>query len=339
MVIPMDKSITRREFLRAAALSAPVASSMTFLPGAFGQENIDQEGIKDTGPRVWLDMNQSQLDAAYEQSVYAPNMESVLKRLANHNAAALNRLGEPEKYSYGNLSEENLIVYHSDASNAPVHIFIHGGAWRFGSAETHISIAEMIVNAGANAVLLNFSNVTEGGATLSVLARQVRDATAWVYNNAEKFGGNREQIFVSGHSSGGHLAGVLLVTDWIRDYSLPSNIIKAGVCISGMFDLKPVRLSSRNSWLQLTDDEEQGLSAQRHIDKLSVPIIVAYGSRETPEFQRQSRDFAAAIQASGKPVQLLVAEEYNHFEILEACFNPYGVVGYALLNQMGLPGS
>ena len=65
-------------------------------------------------------------------------------------------------------------------------------------------------------------------------------------------------------------------------------------------------------------------------------MIVAYGTLETPEFQRQSRDFAAAIKATGKPVHLLVGEGYNHFEIVETLANPYGLLGRAVLEQMKL---
>jgi arylformamidase len=327
----MNKGITRRRLLKTAVVSAPLASSVAFI-----SDGICQESGEDAGPLVWLDMDQSQLDAAYNQTVYAPNFESVLNRQANQNAAALDRLGEPEKHSYGESSDEYLLAYRTDKKNAPIHIYIHGGQWRLNAAEDTIVVAEPFVNAGANVVLLNFSNVTDDGVSLATLAQQVRDATAWVYTNAERIGGNRDQIFVSGHSSGGHLAGVLLVTNWIRDYQLPANVIKGGVCISGMFDLQPVRLSSRNSWLRLTGNEEQELSPQRHIENLTAPIIIAYGTRETPEFQRQSRDFVTAIQAAGKPVQLLVADEYNHFEILETHINPYGLIGHALLLQMGL---
>ena len=81
---------------------------------------------------------------------------------------------------------------------------------------------------------------------------------------------------------------------------------------------------------------EQALSPQRHLDKLNVPVIVTYGTLETPEFQRQVRDFAAAVQAAGKPVQLLVGAGYNHFEIIETLGNPYGLLGRAVLEQMEL---
>ena len=74
----------------------------------------------------------------------------------------------------------------------------------------------------------------------------------------------------------------------------------------------------------------------RHIDKLHTPLILTYGTYETPEFQRQSRDFAAAVKAAGKPVELIVGEGYNHFEMLETLTNPYGLLGRAVLTQMGL---
>ena len=72
---------------------------------------------------------------------------------------------------------------------------------------------------------------------------------------------------------------------------------------------------------------------------MNAPLILAYGTLETPEFQRQTRDFAAAVQAAGKPVQLLVGEGYNHFEIIETLANPYGLLGRAVLEQMKLTGA
>ena len=168
------------------------------------------------------------------------------------------------------------------------------------------------------------------------MAHQVCRAVAWVYENAVSFGGDPNRIYVSGHSSGGHLAGVILTTDWQTDFDLPPDVVKGGLCSSGMFDLKPVRLSARGRYIDFTDEMEEALSSIRHLDKLHAPIIIAYGTLETPEFQRQSRDFAAAVAAAGKPVQLLVGEGYNHFEILETLANPYGLLGRAVLEQMGL---
>jgi arylformamidase len=103
-----------------------------------------------------------------------------------------------------------------------------------------------------------------------------------------------------------------------------------------MYDLKPVRLSKRSKYVNFTDQIEQELSAIRHLNRLNCPIIVAYGTQETPEFQRQARDFVAAVKAAGKPVQLVVGEGYNHFEIRETLTSPYGLLGRLVLEQMKL---
>ena len=112
--------------------------------------------------------------------------------------------------------------------------------------------------------------------------------------------------------------------------------MKGWLCCSGMFDLKPVRLSARSRYVKFTDEMEQALSPERHLDKINAPVIVAYGPLETPEFQSQSRDFAAPIKVAGKPVQLLVGEGYNHFEIIKTLANPHGLLGRAVLEQMKL---
>src|SRR5262249_12112407 len=195
-------------------------------------------------------------------------------------------------------------------------------------------LAELFVNAGAHSVIADFNNIDAVGGDLLAMAKQVRSAVAWVYQNAQKFGGDPSRLYVSGHSSGGHLAGCIATCDWRRDFGLPRDIRKGALVASGMYDLKPVRLSKRSKYVNFTDESEQELSAQRHIDRLNCPIVVAHGTLETPEFQRQARDFAAAVKAAGKPVKFLVGESYNHFEMLETLATPYGLLARAQLALM-----
>lgn len=182
----------------------------------------------------------------------------------------------------------------------------------------------------------DFAWVQDVGGSLMVLADQVRRAIAWVYENIARFGGDPNRLYVGGHSSGGHLAGVALTTDWQHQFGLPANIIKGGMCISGMYDLEPLRLSARSRYVAFDDATVAELSSIRHLDRLLAPVIVAYGTCETPEFQRQNREFAAAVEAAGKPVRLLVGEHYNHFELPETLGNPYGLLGRAALELMDL---
>jgi arylformamidase len=287
------------------------------------------------GPVVWLDMDQQELDDAYDQIVYAPNRDHILKRCTRNSEIVRERLGAPKRFAYGAGPMEALDVFTTKAANAPVNVFVHGGAWRTGLAANYAYAAEMFVNAGAHHVVLDFNNVLETGGDL-VMAQQVRSGVAWVYRNAASFGGDAERLYVCGHSSGGHLAGVLLTTDWQKDFGLPPGLIKGGVCGSGMFDLKPARLSKRSEYVKFTDETEDKLSPQRHLDQLVAPVHLVYGTLETPEFQRQSRDFAAAAKAAGRQVALSVMESCNHFEVMEQLGNPYSLFGRAVLEQMRL---
>jgi arylformamidase len=288
------------------------------------------------GPAVWLDLDQAELDAAYDQSAYAPNREQVLARNATNSEGVRARLGPPKRYAYGPTPIEGLDVYVTDRPDAPINVFIHGGAWRSGAAKNYASPAELFVRAGAHYVVLDFAAVQDFGGNLVPMADQVRRAVAWVYRNADAFGGDAGRLYVSGSSSGAHLAAVVLTTDWPRDFDLPADVVKGGLCGSGMYDLKPVRLSARSRYVKFTDEIEEALSPQRHLDRLRAPVIVGYGTFETPEFQRQARDFAAAVKAAGKPVRLVVGEGYNHFEMFETLANPYGALGRAVLDQMQL---
>jgi arylformamidase len=325
----MGYNLDRRTVLGA---SAALAAS----GGATMAQNTPPPAARQKGPRVWLDLDQQELDDAYDQSKYAANLAQIVKRYATNSELTRARLGAPKRLAYGSTPIEGLDLYPARKPNAPVHVFIHGGAWRGGLAKDSAYQAETFVNAGAHYIAVDFNNVLERNGDLMPMADQVRRAVAWIYRNAASFSGDPNRVFLSGHSSGGHLAGVVLTTDWQKDFGLPQDVLKGGLCCSGMFDLKPVRLSARSSYVKFTDAAEQALSSQRHLAHLNCPLIVAYGTLETPEFQRQSRDFAAAVKAAGKPVELLVGEGYNHFEMPETLANPYGLLGRAALEQMKL---
>jgi arylformamidase len=288
-----------------------------------------------SGPRVFLDYDQAQLDACYDQSVWAPNMNQIHRRQAGLAVAARKRLAPPRRFAYGSGAMEHLDVFRTVRDNAPVFVFVHGGAWKAGSSERYTFAAETFVAAGAHCALVDFDGVENTGMQLQPIADQVRRAIAWVYLNAASFGADRSRLYVGGHSSGAHLTGCALIANW-ADYGVPANVVAGALCCSGMYDLAPVRLSARSSYVRFDDATVDALSAIRHLDRIAVPLVLAYGSEESPEFKRQTNDFAAALSAAGKNVQLLVGEGYNHFEIAETLGSPFGLLGRAALEQMEL---
>ena len=292
--------------------------------------------MPEKGPLVFLGYDQAALDAAYDQAAYAPNREQLIRRRESDSAAARARLGVPERIAYGTADVEKLDIYRAAGERRPIFGFIHGGAWRAGTAAGYAAPAEMLGPAGAHYVVPDFNWIQDAAGNLMVLADQVRRAIAWVYRNASRFGGDASRLYLGGQSSGGHLAAVAMTTDWPGQFELPADMIKGGLLVSGMYELAPVRLSKRSAYVAFDDRTVEELSPIRHLDRLRAPVVVAYGTCETPEFQRQTREFAAAVAAAGKPVRLLVGEHYNHFELPESLANPYGLLGRAVLELMGL---
>jgi arylformamidase len=323
-----SNAITRRSLLgTAAALAATPALAEECRVGPPPHAK---------GPAVWMDMDQVELDASYDQSVYAPMIGQFSKRFASISETTRQRLGAPKRFAYGATPIEGLDVYPARTANAPIFVYVHGGRWVRGSAKDYGYPADLFVNAGVNYVVLDFIQVGAADGDLRLMADQVRRGIAWTYKNAALFNGDTRRFYIGGHSSGGHLAGVAAVTDWQKDFGLPADMLSGALLMSGMYDLRPARLSARSNYVKFDDDMEQRLSSIRHIDLLRTPVTVTYGTFETPDFQRQSRDFAAAVKAAGKPVELVEAANFNHFEMCESLGNPYGPNGLAALKLMKL---
>ena len=190
------------------------------------------------GPIVWLDMDQQALDDAYDQLVYAPNRDQLTQRRIINSAAARQRIGDPLRFAYGPTPVEALDVFRTIRASGgrtgggSVAIFVHGGAWRTGSASDYSFVAEPFVRAGGNFVVLDFTTVDDAGGSLFPMVEQVRRAIGWVYRNADKFGGDRERLYLISHSSGSHLAGCAVTHDWAKE-GLPRDILKGATVSSG----------------------------------------------------------------------------------------------------------
>ena len=328
---PSEVKLTRRRLVAGAAAGTLALASG---PSA-AQQCPATPPLRTKGTPVWLDLDQEDLDNAYDQAVYAFNSRNIAERMAANNEKALSVIGKPERVAYGQTDIEKVDIYRTKRPDAPTMIFIHGGAWRGGRSADFALYAEVFVKAGANFVAIDFNNVIETRGDLFAMVDQCRRAVAWTWRNAASFGGNADETYLCSRSSGSHLAGCVVITEWEKQ-GLPRDILKGAVLGSGMYDLKAVRLSKRGNYVKFTDEMEQALSAQRHIDNIHTPLVLAHGTLETPEFQRQTRDFAAALMAAGKPVQLIVGKGYNHYEMGETLGHPYAILGRAALEMMKL---
>jgi arylformamidase len=283
---------------------------------------------------LFLNYDQHALDEAYDQRIWAPDSAKVIARYATDSAEA-RKTHPPTTISYGQSDAETLDIFSPKGADAstryPVMVFVHGGAWRALSKDDASAPAPAFVDNGCLYVALNFANIP--AARMPDMANQCRNAMLWIHRNIARFGGDPSRIFVSGHSSGAHLGAVLLTTDW-SSYQAPAKLIKGGVMMSGMYELYPVMLSSRSSYVRLNEREIADLSPLRHMDKLNCPVLVVNGDRESPEFQRQAKEFATVLAGMGMSSGHVVLPGKNHFEVPEEFNDANSALSKSVLAMM-----
>ena len=295
-----------------------------------------RRGLLGVARGVYWGLTPHRMPARLRWIRYEPVLRAAVDRLERRSAAAYQRLGPPLRLAYGTSAVERLEVFSPAQPKAPIFLFVHGGAWREGEAGNYAFPAELFVDAGAHYVTIDFVNVREAGGDPRLMAEQVRRGIAWVYRHADSFGGDPDRLYLGGHSSGAHLCAVALTTDWQREFGVPSGIVKGALLMSGVYDMGPVRRSNANPYLRFSDEIEEALSPIRHLDLLHAPVVITYGSGDTPEFRQQGRDFFAALRQAGKPAELCEGAGLGHMEMLESLAEPAGINGRAALGMMGL---
>ena len=232
---------------------------------------------------------QEEIDQEYNPRLIVGNTEELIQSYYTESQRVLREYSNWPAVAYGPTAAETLDIFPAAEPNSPVHIFFHGGYWHSFMSRDFAFVAEGQVRNGITAVLVNYALCPS--VDIDEIVRQSRAAVAWIYSNVESFGGNPERISVSGHSAGGHLTGMLLSTDWKKDYGLPQNLIKGFLTVSGLFDLKPFPFSWLQPKLQLSSEQVLRNSPVLLKPEFTPPVIVSVGANESHEFRRQSKNY------------------------------------------------
>ncbi len=266
------------------------------------------------GEKIFLDYDEAGLDRAYDQRVWAPDADAIIARYGTASEAARRSLAW-RTHAYGSGARETFDVFPAGPASAPTAVFVHGGAWRALSKAESAFAAPALVAAGINFVALDFDAITE--LSLPGMVRQVRTAVAALHRDAPTLGIAPDRIHLIGHSSGAHLAAAALITG-----DIPPDAVRGAVLIGGIYDLVPVMLSARRTYVRLSPEETAALSPITHVERLACRLLIAHGALESPEFQRQSASFAAAARHAGRSVDTMVVVGASHFTAVEALADP-----------------
>lgn len=266
-----------------------------------------------------------ELDQQYLPALRIPNAAEIRaawvpdnRRLAKKVRAGL---------SYGPTVDEYADVFEGP-KYAPVHVFLHGGYWRANAPKDFYFVVERLVEDGFCVVVPNYSLCPK--VTIDEIVRQMRACLVWIHRTANDFGGDCENVTISGHSAGGHLTAMMMLTDWQHDYGIDPSFIKGGVAVSGLYDLAPFPYTTLQPSLQLTWDQIARNSPIKLAETPCAPLTLAVGGDESDEFHRQMNAYATHISAHA-----IVVPNTNHLNVLGAYLDRKSVLYPALTRAKG----
>ncbi|MEC7489289.1 MAG: alpha/beta hydrolase [Pseudomonadota bacterium] len=222
---------------------------------------------------------------------------------------------------YGRHPRERLDVFLPDGDKAPLFAFIHGGYWQWNDKEGFEFLAKELNAAGAAFANIEYALCPD--VSLGELADQCRRAIAHLWLEADQYGYDRNRIVVSGHSAGGHLTAMMQATDWPEFGSgLQEDVVAAGLPISGIYDLEPIRLIPLNDAIRLEAGDIAALSPMFLSPVTKSQTVVAFGGAEYDEFHRQAADLAENWGKLGVQTSTINMAGRDHFTALSALAEP-----------------
>ena len=267
------------------------------------------------------------LELMYNNRVRVPEHSVHLGRWTESSKAARSTEVCALDIAYGAQATDKLDVFmpakpaaHTSAG-APVLVFIHGGYWSALDKADQSFIAPAFTAAGACVVVPNYALCP--AVKIGDITRQMTEALIWIFRNIARFGGDPNRITIAGHSAGGHLVAMLMTQNWpTLGTDLPSQLVKNGLSISGLFDLEPLRHTPflKNA-LQLTPEQVKQQSPALLPAPLHGQLYSLVGGDESAEFLRQNLLIEQVWGKHCVPV-CEVLPGLNHFTVLESLAMP-----------------
>ncbi|MGE0418248.1 MAG: alpha/beta hydrolase [Acetobacteraceae bacterium] len=260
----------------------------------------------------WGKLSRAERDAAYNNPQAVPAAAALIPQWQADSAAF--RAAHPDRLDipYGPRERNRIDLYPAADPAAPCLVFIHGGYWQRFGRETFAILAAGPRALGWSLAVPGYTLCPE--VTLRDIVAEIDLALDWLGAHGAAHG-IAGPIVLSGWSAGGHLTAMCL------DHPA----VAAGLAISGIFELGPLRDTYLNERLRLTDEEVRDLSPLR-LPTSPKPLAITYGTAELPPLVADSRDLHARRCAEHRPGLLIPVAGANHFTIMDELRRPDGLL-------------
>ncbi|MBR0816225.1 alpha/beta hydrolase [Bradyrhizobium diazoefficiens] len=260
----------------------------------------------------WSALSQAERDAAYDNNAAVKNSAALIAERNDASSRLRGTLKSHLDLPYGERANNKIDLYPAARSDAPCLVFLHGGYWQRNSRELFAMLVEGVAAHGWSVVIPGYSLAP--GVTLTDIVGEIPRALDWLAAHGASYG-IAGPVVLSGWSAGAHLVAM----------ALDHPHVHAGLAISGVYDLAPIRDTGLNNALKLTDEEIAKLSPLR-LPVTPKRLDIAYGSNELPALVLDSIHFHEKRAAERAPGKLIPVEGADHFTILEALRRQDGIL-------------
>lgn len=261
----------------------------------------------------WRKMSREERDLGLNNGVAVAGSAEMVAGWEQRSAEMRKRHPRNLDLRYG-PRERNRIDFFKAAENAPTLLFIHGGYWQNRAKEVFAIFAEGPMAHGINVALIGYTLAPD--VTLDEIVAEIHAGVDYLAGQLPALGGDARRIVVSGWSAGGHLTSM----------ALSNPHVSAGMAISGIYDLEPVRHSYLNDKLKLDEPMSRRNSPVMQSGGAMKPLSLVVGDAELPLLRQQTSDFAAHRARYGLPVTCEEIPGANHFTIMNEMLSPSGRV-------------
>ena len=256
------------------------------------------------------------LEKGYNVRLLVDDFDGLISRWSDRSEKFRQNVDSSLNCQYGDGEKDKLDIFRCGEANAPLFIFVHGGYWQRGDKSVYSFVAESFINSGIDVALIGYQLCPD--ASMTNIVEKIQEAIIWIWRNAENYSISKNRINVSGHSAGGHITGMILATDWQKISSdLPTDLVKTGIPISGLYQLEPLRKTTIADALGLDDVESMALSPHFFEPITTAPILVTLGGAETPEFHWQTDQFVEKWKLHDISLDYHAEPDVDHFGVVE----------------------
>jgi arylformamidase len=279
---------------------------------------------------VYKGYDQAALDRQYNNRLQVPDYATHMERWEMLSRQTEKECPAVKNIPYAALPLEQLDIYPSPQPSSKTLIFIHGGYWHTLDKRSFQFIGKAFRNDSITTVLINYPLAPV--VSIDQIATSCRLVIQWLYQNISAYNGDPAQLYIAGHSAGGHLSAMLLATDW-RHFNLLPDTIKGACVISGLFNLMPVRLSYINMVLKMKTETALRNSPVHLLPASPCPLSIVVGSNETNEFLDQSKELYTCWKET-IPAEIIQVQDSNHYSIVETMLDPQSCLHQAMRRLM-----